>query len=161
MAKTRLVHTEREHHKQAFETYYALGLKRSHRVVANKVGVSVSTIKNWSRSFRWRERIAERDAQVARAVANRSVTDEVDHLGRNLQIVRMALVRLAKAVADGQVKMALGDLDKLIRLESFLRDEPDSRQEIVFGDLRNKSREELQDMIREEMEVLNELTRSP
>ncbi len=69
----------------------------------------------------------------------------------------MALVQLAKAVADGQVKMSLGDLDKLIRLESFLRDEPDSGQEVVFGDLRNKSRAELQDMIREEMEVLKEL----
>ncbi len=114
-------------------------------------------IQNWSRSFRWRERIAERDAQVARAVANRSITDEVDHLGRNLQIVHMALVQLAKAVADGQVKMNLGDLDRLIRLESFLRDEPDSRQEIVFGDLRNKSREELREMVRQEMEVLKEL----
>ena len=53
--------------------------------------------------------------------------------------------------------MALGDLDRLIRLESFLRDEPDSRHEIVFGDLRNKSREELQDMIREEMKMLKQL----
>ncbi len=157
MAKTRLVHTEREHHKQAFETYYAFGLKRSHRAVASKLGVSVSTIKNWSRSFRWRERIAERDAQVARAVANRSINDEVDHLGRNLQIVRMALVRLAKAVADGHVKMTLGDLDKLIRLEGFLRNEPDSRQEVVFGDLRNKSREELRELVRQEVEVLKEL----
>lgn len=85
----------------------------------------------------------------------------MNHRERNLQIVHMALVQLAKAVADGHVKMALGDLDKLIRLESFLRDEPDSRQEVIFGDLRNKSREELREMVREEMEVLNELTRSP
>ena len=57
--------------------------------------------------------------------------------------------------------MILGDLDKLIRLESFLRDEPDSRHEVVFADLRNKSDKELREMIREEMEVLNELARSP
>ncbi len=37
----------------------------------------------------------------------------------------------------------------------------DSRQEVVFGDLTNKSREELQDMIREEMNVLKELEASP
>ncbi len=157
MAKTRLVHTEREHHKQAFETYYALGLKRSHRAVANELGVSVSTIKSWSRSFRWRERIAERDAQVARAVANRSINDEVDHRERNLKIVQMSLARIAKAIVDRDVKMTLSDLDKLIRLEAFLRDEPDSRQEIVFPDLRNKSREELREMVRQEMEVLKEL----
>ena len=68
-----------------------------------------------------------------------------------------ALVQLAKAVADGQVRMALGDLDRLIRLESFSRDESDSRQEVVFANLRNKSDEELREMIKEEMEALREL----
>ena len=58
---------------------------------------------------------------------------------------------------DGEVKMTLSDLDKLIRLESFLRDEPDSRQEIVVADLRTKSNEELREMIRQEMETLKEL----
>ena len=53
--------------------------------------------------------------------------------------------------------MALGDLDRLIRLESFLRDEPDSRQEVVFPDLRDKSGEELREMIRQEMETLKQL----
>jgi hypothetical protein len=71
----------------------------------------------------------------------------------------MALVRLAKAVADGQVRMTLSDLDRLIRLESFLRDEPDSRQEIIIGDLRSKSTEELREMMRREMEVLMDLGR--
>ncbi len=69
----------------------------------------------------------------------------------------MALVQLARAVADGQVKMNLGDLDRLIRLESFLRDEPDSRQEIVVADLRSKSNEELREMMRREIETLKEL----
>ena len=41
--------------------------------------------------------------------------------------------------------------------KAFLRGEPDSRQEVVFGDLRTKSVEELRDMIREEMEMLKEL----
>ena len=69
----------------------------------------------------------------------------------------MSLVRLAKAIVDGAVKMTLSDLDKLVRLESFLRDEPDSRQEIVVADLRNKSDEELREMMRQEMETLREL----
>ncbi len=152
---------EQPHHEKAFEYYYALGEKRSYEKVATEFNVSHSTVKLWGKSLRWKERLRERDLQVAREVAGRTLADEVSHRERNLQIVHMALVQLAKAVADGQVKMALGDLDRLIRLESFLRDEPDSRQEVVFGDLRNKSREELQEMIREEMEVLNELTRSP
>ena len=57
--------------------------------------------------------------------------------------------------------MTLSDLDKLIRLESFLRDEPDSRREIIVADLRTKSNEELQEMIQEEMELLEELRARP
>ncbi len=152
---------EQPHHEKAFEHYYALGEKRSYDKVAKEFSVSPSTVKLWGTSLRWKQRLKERDLQVAREVAGRTLADEVSHRERNLQIVHMALVQLARAVADGEVKMSLGDLDKLIRLESFLRDEPDSRQEVVFGDLRNKSREELREMVREEMEVLNELTRSP
>ena len=152
---------EQPHHEKAFEYYYALGEKRSYEKVAGEFNVSPSTVKLWGKSLRWKQRLKERDLQVARGVASRTLADEVSHRERNLQIVHMALVQLARAVADGEVKMALGDLDRLIRLESFLRDEPDSRQEVVFGDLRNKSREEIQEMVRQEMEVLNELTRSP
>ncbi len=114
-------------------------------------------MKLWGKSLRWKQRLKERDLQIAREVAGRTLADEVSHRERNLQIVHMALVQLARAVADGQVRMTLGDLDKLIRLESFLRDEPDSRQEIVFPDLRNKSREEIQEMVRQEMNVLKQL----
>jgi hypothetical protein len=69
----------------------------------------------------------------------------------------MALVRLAKGIAENEIKMSLSDLDRLIRLESFLRDEPDSRQEIIIGDLKGKSDEELREMVREELKILKEL----
>ena len=126
-------------------------------LINQEIESAPSTVKLWGKSLRWKQRLRERDLQVAREVAGRTISDEVNHRERNLQIVHMALVQLAKAVADGHVKMALGDLDKMIRLESFLRDEPDSRQEVVFGDLRNKSREELQEMVRQEIEVLKQL----
>ena len=48
-------------------------------------------------------------------------------------------------------------LDKLVRLESFLRDGPDSRQEIICRDLRDKSDEELCKEIREDEEMLKKL----
>ena len=53
--------------------------------------------------------------------------------------------------------MTLADLDKLIRLEAFLSNEPDSRQEVVFTDLKGKSDEELMEMAREEVKALKEL----
>jgi hypothetical protein len=69
----------------------------------------------------------------------------------------MAMVQLAKAIAEGDMRMTLSDLDKLIRLEAFLCDEPESRHEIVLGDLKNKTDSELRDMVKQEMRMLAEL----
>ncbi len=35
----------------------------------------------------------------------------------------MGLVQVAKAIAEGKVKVTVPDLDKIIRLEEFLREE--------------------------------------
>jgi transposase len=153
----RLVAREQDHHERAFEFYYGLGGERSYRRVAQEFQVSEGTVKLWGRSFRWKERVRERDLDIAREVAGRSLSDEVSHRERNLKILQMAMIQLAKAIVDGRVKMTLGDLDKLIRLEAFLKDEPDSRQEVVFADLKHKSTEELREMVRQEVEMLKEL----
>ena len=155
--RTRTLVKEQPHHERAFEYYYELGEKRSYDRVTAEFSVSLSTVKLWGQSFKWKNRVKDRDIQIAREMAYRTLGDEVNHRERNLKIVQMSLVQLARAIVDGEVKMALGDLDKLIRLESFLRDEPDSRQEIIIADLRNKSNEELREMIRREIDVLNEL----
>ena len=154
---TRTLAKEQDHHERAFEFYYALGENRSYEKVAAEFRAGLSTVKLWGRSFRWKQRIRERDMEVAREVASRTLTDEVTHRERSLRIVQVALVQLARAIVDGKVKMTLGDLDKLIRLEAFLSDQPDSRQEIVFADLRNKSTEELREMVKQEVEMLKEL----
>ena len=136
---------------------YSLGDKRNYQKVAVEFSASPSTVKLWGKSFRWKRRLKERDLEVARQMATRTLSDEVNHRERNLKIVQMSLVRMAKAIVDGEVKMILGDLDKLIRLESFLRDEPDSRQEIIVADLRTKSNEELREMIKKEINILKEI----
>ncbi|MFC1476291.1 hypothetical protein ACFLQW_04755 [Candidatus Zixiibacteriota bacterium] len=124
MSKADRLINEQEHHKKAFECYVALGEKRSFKQVAQQIGVALSTVKLWSRSFGWRQRIRERDAQIARRVADRTLQSNLDEQDRNKRIVRMALVRLAKAIADGKVRMQLSDLDRLIRLQSYLEGPP-------------------------------------
>jgi len=120
MTKDDLLQTEQEHQKRAFECYYALGEKRSYGRVAQEMGVSPSAVKLWSRSFGWRQRVQERDADVARKVADRAIQSNIDKLDRNQKIVQMALVKLAKGIADGKVRMQLGDLERLVRLQAFL-----------------------------------------
>ncbi len=41
----------------------------------------------------------------------------------NLKIIEMGLLQVAKAIAEGKVKPSVSDLDRLIRLEEFLREE--------------------------------------
>lgn len=113
---------EKPHHRQAFEVYYGLGPKRSYRQVAEQLSVSLSAVKLMARSFSWTRRIHERDADVARRTADRAIDTQVNLLDRDQKIVHMALVKLAKGIADGQVKMQMGDLDRLIRLRTYLNE---------------------------------------
>jgi len=116
----RQLQAEQEHQKRAFEQYYAQGGKRSHEKVASELGVSAATVKLWSRSFGWAKRVAERDATVARQVADQTLRSGVDELGRNKKIVQMALIKVAKAINSDKVRVQVGDLDRLIRLQTFL-----------------------------------------
>jgi len=114
--------TEQEHHRKAFELYFSLGPKRSYKEVAQQMSVSPSAVKLWSKSFDWQKRLGERDAEVARRVADRAIDTQVNLLDRDQKIVQMALIKLAKGIADGTVKMQMGDLDRLIRLRGYLRE---------------------------------------
>ena len=117
---------EQEHHKKAFEFYYGMGEGRNYRKVAEEFGVSIGAIKLWGRSFGWKRRIGERDAEVARALADGNTKDGMKRAARNRKIVGLALVQVAKAIAEGKVKPTISDLDRLIRLEEFLKEETKS-----------------------------------
>ena len=157
---TRLLAKEQPHHLRAFELYYGLGEQRSYERVATELQVAPSTVKLWARSFGWRDRLRERDLEVAREVAGRTLTDEVSRRERSLQIVHLAMVQLAKAIAEGDVRMTLADLDKLIRLEAFLSDEPESRHELVLNDLSDKSDVELRNLVKDEIAKLGAIDAS-
>ena len=113
---------EHEHQKKAFEFYYGLGEQRSYRLVAEEFKVALGTVKMWGRTFGWRERVQERDAEVARAVADRSLKEATGKVVRNRKLVEMGLMQVAKAIAESKVKVSVSDLDRLIRLEGFLRE---------------------------------------
>lgn len=149
--------TEEAHHHEAFEKYYAMGAGRSLATLAKSLGVAANTAKTWSVKFRWRERIAERERKVSEAVATRAIKSEADVRTRSKQIVQLALIRIAQAVADGSMKGTFSDLDRLVRLEGFLDGEADSRPEIVARDLRGKSMEELREILRTEIAELRRL----
>jgi hypothetical protein len=112
--------TEQERHQKAFEIYYAQGEKRSHSRLAADLGVAVGTVKLWSRTFNWQQRLRERDATAARQVADQTLRSSTDDLSRSKKLVALALNRLAKAVISGEIKYQLADVDRMIRLQAFL-----------------------------------------
>jgi hypothetical protein len=114
---------EQEHHKKAFEFYYGLGEGRSYKLVAGEFGVALGTVKMWGRVFGWRQRCRERDAEVVKTMADRSLEDNMESLARNRRFVKMGLIQVAKAIAEGKVKVTMADLDRLVRLEEYLREE--------------------------------------
>jgi len=123
---------EQEHHKKAFEFYYGLSERRNYKMVAEEFGVSVGAVKVWGRSFEWSRRLRERDGEVAKAVAERSMKDGIERGVRNLKIIEMGLLQVAKAIAEGKVKPSVSDLDRLIRLEEFLREERKAGEQTKF-----------------------------
>jgi hypothetical protein len=125
--------------------------------VAAEFSVAPSTVKLWARSFAWQDRVRERDLEIARDVADRTASGKMDRRSRSLQIVHMAMVQLAKAIAEGDIRMTMSDLDKLIRLEAFLSNEPESRHELVLSNLQGASDAELREMVEGEVEVLREI----
>jgi predicted transcriptional regulator len=127
LPQTNRLQTEQEHHKHAFELYNSLGAKRSHKTVARQLGVSTSAVKQWSAAFNWSQRVQEKDAASARGLADRALRSDLDDRSKQQKIVQMALIKLAKAIAEGQVKMQLGDLDRLIRLKAYLEGYDESR----------------------------------
>ena len=148
---------EQERHRKAFEYYYSLGEKRTYQAVARHLGFSLQSVKLWGRKFAWKRKLKEREGEVARAMAARNVDAEVSNRSRNKQIIQLALVQLAKAIAEGKIKMNLSDLERLVRLESFLDQGVDSRHEVIIESLRGKSYEELRGMLRTELETLKKL----
>ena len=120
MAKADRLQMEQEHHQRAFELYRSLGAKRSYGRVAAQIGVSASAVKLWARSFNWRPRLCEGEAETARQMAEKALQTSMSEGQKQRRIVQMALVRLARGIAEGQIKMQMGDLDRLIRLQAFI-----------------------------------------
>ncbi len=101
---------ETELQKQAFEFYYALGWKRRYAVVARKCEVSVSTIKNWSRWFRWQHRVEELDAETTKVVVARNRASATDQRERDFKMYDLIQRMGIKNILDGRSKVGPKDV---------------------------------------------------
>lgn len=146
---TKLIQKETLRHREAFEFYYKLGDTRDLPAVSQKFGVSIPTAKRWSKSFGWQKRIQDRDRKNAEKLAKRNDESIVERQARNLKIIRDAIqgyldsiwglkevecphCKKKYEIQIIKTKPGYTDIDKLIRLESFLLGEPESRGEHII-----------------------------
>ena len=159
----RRVETETERHLEAFGVYVELGEGRSFAAVARKLGVSQTSIEKWARSFDWRRRADEHDAKAARRTIDvvedhAAATDDAKAKARNLQLVRMALLKLAQALASGNVRFNAADLSRLVQLEQLItEDDARIRADGEREDLSGLTAEKLWADICAEIEAINRL----
>ena len=109
-----------DRHQQAFEVYVAGGPKRTYKQVAEQLGVSERTVRHWANQGKWRQRLSEREAQAARQMADQVISSSVAHAARNRKMVELALMKVIKAINSDKVRVQVGDLDRLLRLQAFL-----------------------------------------
>ena len=113
--------TEKEICHQAFEIYFALGLKRSYQRVADELGVSKSTIKNWGNAFRWQDRIEERTGNQ-KPPSGLIESGLLSSPSRLLKIIEAAEALLIQQLSEGRTKPTIGELIRLIGARMALDD---------------------------------------
>ena len=107
--------------EEAFAFFASLPSEERHyAAVAERFGVSTPTVKRWASKGRWRNRLAEREAQIARKALDKLETTEVASRSKYLRVVELGVVKLARAIAKGEIRGTFSDLDRLVRLKLFL-----------------------------------------
>ncbi len=135
---------ETTRHREAFDAYWRLGAERSierlHGVlVARGKAPTLRTIYEWSRRFRWQDRIAqlERQAKQAEDEARLQALREMyERQAKEALLLQqrgtewLAGMNKEKATADAAIRAIVEGA----RLERLARGEPTERQEVT-GDV--------------------------
>lgn len=135
-------------HQEAFEYYYSLGEKRNITKVAREISVCRASVSKWSRVFSWQQRVLERDAKNAKALAKKTDNDIQKRDAENIKIARAAIKVFAQSLIGHidhtcecgrthrfpipKAKLTADQFDKMVRLEKFIIGEVDSRPEQVI-----------------------------
>jgi hypothetical protein len=105
---------ENSEQRTAFELYYRLGSKRSLAEVSKQLGRTTRTLENWSSTFRWQERVSDRETKsIEHAVGvQRTFIEE--------ELKRAHIAGLDSIIDKGVEALNKGDL-KLKSIDELLK----------------------------------------
>jgi hypothetical protein len=116
----------------AFEYYWGLGEGRSYQDVALEFGCSKSTVNNWSRADGWKDRLVEREKQIAAKVAQGQVDSVAAAKIKYQGIVRGAVNDFVERFKKKEIEVkSVADLERLIKMDLLLMGSATERIEVV------------------------------
>ena len=102
-----------------------MGEARSLESLAAICKVSAKSAKKWSKEFNWQKRIAERDAEIADALAKKAKASTLATKLEYRKLVQATLSPWVKRVKAGQAGVeSVRDMDCAIKLDLLLMGEP-------------------------------------
>lgn len=143
------VQEEKQHHKEAFELFYALSQeKRSIREVARQLKKAPSTVQSWAESFDWKERVEVRDGMVQKQFKElqQQNNDTLVEIKASFHKILKALI--AEAIPRITSKtFRIEDIKELIsimKLDLQLLGEDDRQQQNQLNDLTEALKQSVQ-----------------
>lgn len=117
---------------EAFELYYQMGAKRSIRSVSEKIGRTKRTVASWSYNFKWSDRVAQRDLEVAKRAGIMELHKETLAIRTNYRKLMDSLLKGAcKDIKEGKIQIeSVEDLERIIKLDLLLMEEPTERVDL-------------------------------
>lgn len=108
---------------EAFESYYAMGGKRSLQKLSDALGIPLPTLKLWSKKHNWAESIRAREGKVRQAVEEKVVKSEVNERLAPFNLARNTLEGVIKKYADASKKLEVSgeELTTQARHETYFK----------------------------------------
>lgn len=151
---------ETEAQKQAFELYYGMGSKRSLEAVAAGCGKSSRTIGEWSRQFRWKDRLLQREIEETAEKGSTS-NAVLDVKAEYRTIIRALVSTFVKDYKAGKIKIKnIQDFERIVKLDLLLLGDPtdrvaqESKEQVELTEEDRKAIFAVADSIKEEMRAL-------
>ena len=126
----------------AYEDYLALGTERSYQALADRYGVSKTSIVNRARKERWQERLAELERQAQERAEEKAVDEMQAVRERHLKEARFLQARALQALKDLPPEKGIRAAPALAiawKHELLLLGEPTERQASVEEIIRRET----------------------
>ena len=125
---TRIIKKESLVHREAFEFYYKGGSERSYAKVSKQFNTSITSVNRWSQSFKWMERIVERERRIGDNVAAKIESLEIKSREDMVEVLGNKISSLIEII-DGKPHLTVSvsnfsEFNDLVKLFLLLRGDP-------------------------------------